>query len=256
MPQDDYFKLDALGSSDLSMILRSVAHYAAAKASERIETKALKLGTVVHKAVLEPLAFNPVVTPDVDRRTKEGKARYEQFLAESIGKDVLSADELSIVYGIKSACHDHPEVSELLSGGVAESVGISYYQKTKVRCRPDWRIDSQRILLDLKTTEDASPEAFAKTIASYKYHLQAALYCHIARDLWGESPRWYWIVAEKAPPYTVAVYQPDSAMLASGEALLARAVAQWESALERGAFDEGRLRKCELISLPIWADVF
>jgi exodeoxyribonuclease VIII len=66
--------------------------------------------------------------------------------------------------------------------------------------------------VDVKTTEDASASAFAKSIANYRYHVQDAHY----REGF-ERDRFVWIAVEIKPPYAVAVYMDDSDMLALGQ---------------------------------------
>lgn len=253
LPDNKYFSLPSLGSSDLKHILRSVAHYFAAKAQPRVETPAQRLGTLTHRAILQPELFSPSVAPKCDRRTKEGKATYEAFLAESEGRDVLSADEMATIDGMRNSANDHPQVSRWLSQGVAESSGEADYLSTRLRCKPDWRRDDLNLILDLKTTDDASPDAFARSVATFKYHLQCAVYMHISRQIWGVEPTYFWIAVEKTPPYTCAVYKPAPHMLAMGQTLMRRAIERWESAQERHDIEEGRLLLEQEIELPRWA---
>jgi hypothetical protein len=66
-------------------------------------------------------------------------------------------------------------------------------------------------IADVKTTEDASIEAFSKTIAQYGYAQQAAYYM----DLLGAS-HFVFIAVEKTAPYAVGVYCLDAASIAVG----------------------------------------
>jgi hypothetical protein len=66
-------------------------------------------------------------------------------------------------------------------------------------------------LADLKTTENAAPEAFQWTIESFKYHWQAAMYNDMAEAAGLTTGGvWRWLVVESEPPYAVEVSEPAS----------------------------------------------
>lgn len=167
----------------LDLVRRSAAHYAARKENdtERAPTAAQIMGTAFHSLLLEPETFGELyaIAPKVDRRTKEGKATWEAFQAEHGGKQLLDEETFDKLTSMQDAVHAHPAARALLTGspGVAER---SVYWRDPVtgllcRCRPDWWRDDG-IIVDVKTTEDASPEEFARSIAKYRYHVQHAFY--------------------------------------------------------------------------------
>lgn len=102
-----------------------------------------------------------------------------EWLRNNGERTVLSQDQWDQLHQMRDAVMAHPAASALLTGapGVAER---SVYWRDPVtgllcRCRPDhWRADG--IIVDVKTTEDASPEAFARSIANWRYHVQHAYY--------------------------------------------------------------------------------
>ena len=84
------------------------------------------------------------------------------------------------------------------------------------RCRPD-AVTERGVIVDLKTTRDASPEEFARSIAQYRYHVQAAFYSDGYRAAFGEAPRGFvFIAVETEAPYLVAVYVASEAMTQRG----------------------------------------
>ena len=73
------------------------------------------------------------------------------------------------------------------------------------------------LIVDLKTTMDASPDAFARTAANFNYPLQAAYYVDGLQAAGIASPdavtSFVFLVVEKTPPYGVAVYTlPEDAI--------------------------------------------
>lgn len=156
-----------------------------------------------------------------------------RWRAENEGYTVLSVDTYEQLLGMRDAIMAHPAASALLSGeGVAEA---SVYWTDPAtgelcRCRPDyWRKDG--VIADLKTTEDASPEGFAKSLVNYRYHVQAPWYLggmtaayeagHFPEG-WQRPRAFAFIAVEKRAPYAVAVYVLDSESLEIGARMMRR----------------------------------
>ena len=74
------------------------------------------------------------------------------------------------------------------------------------KCRPDWISADGGILVDLKTTEDASPREFQRSIAKWRYHVQAGWYMAGIEAAYGTRPSGFiFIAVEKKPPFAVGV---------------------------------------------------
>ena len=88
-PQQAYFDNVGISNSGLGLIAKSPAHYQASLQMTRKQTPALQLGSAVHCAVLEPEEFGKrYALAEFDRRTKEGKAAYQEMLEN--GQEGLS----------------------------------------------------------------------------------------------------------------------------------------------------------------------
>ncbi len=196
-------------------------------------TAAMALGTALHTLVLEPAKFADeyAVAPKVDRRTKVGKEEWAAFQEANAGKTLIDEEQHEQLLGMAHAIKNHPAASALLSGeGVAEAscYWIDGATGELCRCRPDWwRKDG--VLVDLKSTHDASPEGFAKSLVDYRYHVQAPWYLTGAnvvwqgaanRDGWAAPRAFAFIAVEKTAPYAVAVYVLDSESMEIGRRLM------------------------------------
>ena len=86
--------------------------------------------------------------------------------------------------------------------------------ETWCRARPD-ALDPNGLIVDLKTSQDASPDAFARTAATFKYHLQAAWYIDglHAAGVTPEQTAFAFVVIEKTPPHSVGTYVLDAESL-------------------------------------------
>lgn len=186
-------------------------------------TPAKIMGTAVHSAILEPDLFPTacVAAPaDINRRTNAGKAEWEAFLDAHKGKTILSAEDYKTCLAIRDAVHRHPLAAGLLTGGKAEQSFYAVDQETGelIKCRTDYRHDSGAMIVDVKTTDDASPAGFGKSAANYRYTVQTAWYNGVLDAAFGEHPGdWVFLAVEKDPPYAIGVYftEPEQLIRAS-----------------------------------------
>ena len=109
------------------------------------------------------------------------------------------------------------------------------------------------IIVDLKTTEDASPEAFAKSIARYGYHRQNSMYVDGVESSTGDFVKGFvFVVTEKTPPYCTAVYQLDMQGVELGRDQYKRLLLDLADCKIKNAWP-GYSNRIETISMPRWA---
>lgn len=174
-------------------------------------TPAMILGSAIHTAILEPdnLAAEYVANPGINRRTNAGKAEYEAFVAENAKKVVLEDEDFQTCLAVRDAVHSHPVAAGLLTGGQAEQSFFAVDPETGelIKCRTDYMHDSGNMIVDLKSTEDASPNGFGKSAANFRYPVQTAWYNGVLDAAFGEHPQhWVFLAVEKKPPYAVGIY--------------------------------------------------
>lgn len=138
--------------------------------------------------------------------------------AENEGFTVLPVAIYRQLLAMRDAVMAHPAAAALFNDeGVAEASAYWTDETTGelCRCRPDWWL-KRGILVDLKSTEDASEEAFAKSVQKYRYHVQHPWYfdgmtaAHDAGHFpegWARPRAFVFVVVEKSEPYAVAVYK-------------------------------------------------
>lgn len=206
--------ISRISKSGLDLINRAPAHYYERYlnplATPQKETPALIIGSAVHCAVLEPEEFGKryAVGPRVDKRTKAGKEEWEQFLQSSAGLICIDSETATLCERIMESVRKFPAANYLLKEGKAEEPIYWTDEAIGVDCkaRPDW-LTSDNIIVDIKTTEDASPRGFAHSVKKYRYDVQAAFY---SDGLEATSKRacegFFFIAVEKTPPFLCAVY--------------------------------------------------
>jgi len=175
------------------------------------EKPALIFGRLAHTLMFEPEKFERdfVESPKFDRRTKEGKAGHEAFSLSVNGRTPVLADAIIEAQMLVDAAKLHPNVDALLAmPGQAETVFVWQDAETGVmcKCRPDW-VTEDGWILDLKSTTDATPEAFGRSAFNYRYHVQASYYIDGYYAATGNTPKGFvFIAVEKEQPNYVAVY--------------------------------------------------
>lgn len=253
MNLDHYNNIVALNYSGCKALLRSPGHYKAWLTEDKKDSPALQMGRLVHLAALQPelLAERVAVAPTVDRRTKDGKAAFEAFQAGlKEGQECVSQDIYDDVIRISIAAHERLIALGLTDWQTEMGCVLGMGNNITIKGRPDLiakDAEGNLVVVDLKTTQDASPAAFAKDVANFKYHLQAAFYMRLT------GAKSFVIVAqEKELPCANRVYTLDEAALAEGNRLMDEAIALYTQCV---AFDSWPTYTKDIttLSLPKWA---
>lgn len=191
----------------------------------RKESSAFSVGSAVHSLILEPHKFETefAVAPVVDKRTKDGKETWYKFEAQNKGKTLLSDTEHTLSKSMSEAVLSTPEIKILLQNGVAESSYFSEINDVKVKCRPDYYREDLGLIIDVKTVQDASPDAFIKDVANFGYYIQASFYMDVLKSSNLPANKFLFLVIEKKEPYMVGLYELDLVSLEFGRAEYLRA---------------------------------
>ena len=207
-----------VSASGLKQVLRSPEHFRAQLDGERKETPAMFFGTAIHARLLEPEVFAQkyAVAPGGDKRSKE----YKEFEIANTTRKVLSADQMAAIEGIGRKVASHRSAATLLHSGRKEHTLVWQDPATGIwlKIRPDCLCTDfdTGICLDLKSTEDASADAFVRSCVRYAYDLQAAVYLEGLRTVFGSDFDFCLLAFEKAEPYGVALYGAPEEMIARG----------------------------------------
>lgn len=185
-----------------------------------------------------------------------------EWLANNSERIVLDEDTWSKLMAMRDAVMNHPAASGLLLRG-------------------------QNVVVDLKTTDDASLEGFSKSIANWRYDIQHPYYldglrealrqgnclppkdgaaelsaywydqetgvlCRCRPDFWRGNPDHFaFIAVEKKPPFAVGVYVLDQESVALGRAQY-RADLNLYAECQRTDTWPGYGDKVQVISTPKW----
>lgn len=253
MPNEVYHSHpEGVSSSGLKLVERSPAHYRYQAA--RAPSRAMEIGTAIHTALLEPERFTTdyVLLKDVkDRRASEYKAAVKVHGSER----VLVATEADQVAGMQEAVLSNPAMSERLNAeGWRELSLFVRDPETGVLVRVRYDVLTvSGIAVDLKSCQDARPEEFSKSIYSYGYDLQAALYADAFEWATGKPiGAFEFAVVEKEMPHGHKLYLPDETLLQEGRRRYREALNLFAECERSGDWPGITCDGPELISLPSW----
>lgn len=239
LDNETYQAIEAVSKSRLDVFNKSPLHYwdqyVNPDREPREDTPALIIGDAIHKACLEPdlFASNFITIPkgapkrpsvsqinakNPSSETLDAISWWSDFNAAAEGKIILTDETYTMVRTCRDTLHRDPIIRGLLTGGQAECsfIGECPYTGLPIKCRTDYlRLDSGMII-DLKSTLDASPAGFSKSVNTYRYNVQEAGYVDIVNEHFKECAvsEFVFIAIEKVRPFAYGVYylDPDERM--------------------------------------------
>jgi len=246
----------------LDLIHRAPAVYHARLLSPpEPRTPAQRWGTLVHLYTLEPenVARETAITPTgIDRRTKAGKEAWEAFILEACGREPVTEDEHKELQIIADTVHAHPTAGRILAAGHPSTAEMSLYwtdTDTGARCRarPD-QVTTDALVVDLKTTQNASADAFQRDAWKFRYHVQAAFYLDALRTLGRSAESFVFIAVEKEPPYLVQVFVATDEFVDAGRAAYKSDLETYKSCLGSGLWP-GFPTDAQPLTIPAFAKI-
>ena len=258
MSEKEYRAHPGVNKSTLWEIRKSPAHYKWALENPGEDTPALRMGRLIHSIVLQPETVDEVyaMSPSgIDRRTKEGKEAWFRFTEAAEGKEIISAEEWEeakqVAFSVLSSAKD------LLTGCVTEVPLFWDDPMTGIRCK--CRVDAMKelddkfLLIDLKTTSDASTSAFVRDAVRYGYHVQAAHYMNAVTTLGlnhGKPVEWWFVAVEKKGPFAVNQIKADDGFVDEGQLKLISLMDTLDECLRE---DEYPGYGVNTLTMPAWA---
>ena len=293
-PDPAYRKAEGHSQSELKEVLRSPAHWLARYgpgAEPTFPSTNMIIGTGLHCKVLEPEIFD---SSFVDRSSLDKELTVTQLKAaldeqgieykktakkpelEALlypeGKPVdqrisLARDDFAAVCGMGDALRTHDIAGKWFDPGranyrKANEVSIyvdpseeSFGLPLKGRLDRLERTSSGWMILDLKTTEDASASAFQRKSYQMGYHIQAAFYCDLVAKVFGCDPSevdFMFCAIERKRPHGIGLYKAGADMYELGRSQYQKALASLSYCLKEDKFP-GYESQVSDLTLPSWA---
>jgi len=233
-------------SSSIAKILISqsaqhafIAHPRLNPAYEPEHDKAFDMGSAAHALLLErdPTRIAWVIADDW--RTKAAKEIRDE--ARAAGRFPLLAKyqaPLSEMTAQANLALARSELGDILESGKAEQTVIWQDGSAWCRARLDLLSADRKVILDYKTTEDASPEAAIRQIGRMQYDVQAEFYTRgmeaVNRlDGLPFAPTFVFLFQEITAPYACSLIALSNTYRQIGQHKVVGALAVWSRCMER-----------------------
>lgn len=174
IPESEYNSIPAIRASFLKACSFSAWHGWNYLHAPPFESDAMKFGSAVHAAILEPERFvtDYRFSPKFDKRTKAGKEGAESFAKENEGKIILDETDHFKIQSIVAKCQAIPAVADALKTFEKEKSFKWESEYGLMKARLDLVDVKNKVIIDVKTTRDANPREFVSQSLALRYPVQ------------------------------------------------------------------------------------
>lgn len=272
---EQYHRTLGLTKSGLMALKKSPAHFWQWMTSpSEPSTQAMNLGTATHTLVFEPHKWEKeiaVIPDDAPKKATAAQVKaknpsaealasitwWNEFNAKNEKKCIITQEQLLQAQGMATAVRNYADILPLLDHPTAKAeLSIAANEDVrglqiacKMRC--DLLTMNDTVIVDLKTTEDASPEGFSKTFMSLGYWMQAAHYIATGRRAGLPIEKFVFVAVEKNPPYSVALYELDADSLSKAFSIRQRLLETLADCIATGEYPSYS-RGTHRLTLPPW----
>jgi hypothetical protein len=169
-------------------------------------------------------------------------------------KTQVDPADMARIRAMMASVRAHPLASRMIHDGDAEATLRWKDGITGLECkaRVDYYVPRLGMVADVKTSEDARPDAFRKSVANYGYHRQDAFYRSAFTAVGAAVEHFVFVVVEKQAPHAVAVYALDQEAVTRGFASVRADMAVLAECLRTDKFP-GYETSIQTLSVPPWA---
>lgn len=203
------------------------------------------LGTAAHAALLEGSlgveVIDPALYPSKTGSVPDGwtnnAIRAARDAARLAGKTPILKrhyDDVENMVGAALSFIADSEIAEYWEGGESELTGVWQEDGLWMRCRFDHITKDRRtVIVDYKSTTDASPDGFGRQIIRMGYHIQESFYRRGAAALGCQAPHFIFLAQSCELPYECSLHGCDPALQEIADAEVERAVDLWRQCMTR-----------------------
>jgi hypothetical protein len=236
-----YLNDPAINSSGLKIFRRSPAKFAFWRDNDRPGTQNQLEGSALHSLILTPELFaRDFGKSAMPRANSKAREKWDRMNPMARG---LSDISWTRVHEMMEAFKHTPcaVAHDLLTDGSPELSIWFQDPDTGLSCkiRPDY-LRNDDIMIDVKTTQNGSPEGFFREIKKWGYHYQAAFYTHglnmayTAAGVKRYTKAFIFIAIENFPPYEVAIYMLSEDIMQAAQEQIKQDLKKYKECLDAG----------------------
>lgn len=252
MSDADYFALPDMNHSSLRWLIDDTpAHYRWRRDHplDMEPTPDMEFGTALHSFVLGGRAVHLVEADDW--RTKA--AQQIRRDARAVGEVALLPPAYEKARTMADAVRAHPVAAKLLSTADHTEVVIRWTERG-VPCKAKLDLIAGKFGADLKTTDNAHPQAFGRSVAKYGYHTAQAFYTAAMKAAGITDPRFVFIAVEKQPPHLVSALVLEEYAVSLARQTVDSALELYKTCAETDTWP-GYGDALQPVQLPRWAEI-
>ena len=260
-PPEIYHSTRAISKSGMDKIRQAPAKFKAwMDGGPEEETESLLFGSVFHCLALEPGEFGKrYAVKQFNGSTKAGKE--EAATAKAAGLELVSARIYGAALAMAESVWNHPLIGQIMAARDKRTETSIYWSETVNRtvilCKA--RLDMLAtvpgfglVAVDLKSTDDASPEGLARSILKWGYHRQAVWYRRALRAVGMDSSVFVLVAVEKTAPHLVTAANVSEAAQQVGLEEIKDALGTYATCAKSGLWP-GYVSEVIDLDLPEWA---
>lgn len=220
LTEEEYRALPVESFSSLKALLSSVHEFLHFKENPFKGNSSTLLGTAVHHYLQGNQ--NLVLVNDFSRTTKEGKAKFAEFV-ENLPSDgvILTKAQGDTLQSIYKNFLNSQKCVDILKDCVFEVPHVINIEIDGSMVPVKGKVDAVNIeegyIVEIKTSGAFfNIDEFREGSKQMHYDMQAALYCYMMEDLYKRPFKHYFIVANTKAPFSVERYKTSSGYLNAG----------------------------------------
>lgn len=226
---DDYHSnKDWVSASGIKEAKKSLAHYFYYKNKEVEKKSHFDFGNAFEIALMDMMNDTDTFDDEVIIFNEENRPEQDKGITSKKNQEWKKSIFNSDQYVVKKMGYESYETIEKMlescyrDSTIQQLIKKTDYQKNlfwideesglKCKTRPDVIMLSKNVIVDIKTTKDASPDKFAKDAANYDYPIQAAMQIRgvMETGLMPTVDAYYWLAVEKDEPFNAQIYRFDN----------------------------------------------
>lgn len=190
---------------------------------------------------------------------KTGKA-WKEFEERNAGHYLFKSAEWRHLIGMRRELYNHSDAWELLYNNQNPDayrseftiIGIDIATGLEVRCRIDRlkREDARTLVIDLKTSRDASPKVWQRQADSDGLPVQAFIMTELAEEFFKQKIEYRYVVCDKEPPYRVEVFKLPAEYIEIGRDDYMRAVTAFKKSVDTWSWYPASHGKTVTLAIP------
>lgn len=206
---DKYRQAEGLSGSRLGILHQCPQKFKYEQDNPKEPTEAMRFGSLCHMAVLEPHLLSSTYAVMPEGMIRRGKA-YDEWCLSAKGKEEVKPDKYKEAQDMAKALMSNPDCANIMAAKGTVEMPV-FWEEDGVKCKGklDKYLSELNVIVDYKTTNDASPKQFYWKVTDFGYLLQLAHYQAGVRATLGLDayPGVLIMAQETDAPYVSQVYE-------------------------------------------------